>query len=116
MADPLIVEKLRAMAARSGRITVFDDAIFQDALDEILRLRGALEERVATRVGIIGEHRLQDVADILFVGRTIAKIEASSCNNIEFLFIDGGRVALHIECDAMGLPDVAACVDCAEIE
>jgi hypothetical protein len=51
----------------------------------------------------------------LFVGKTIIKMDATSRNNIEFLFTDGTKVALHIDCDSMGLPDVAACTHCVEI-
>jgi hypothetical protein len=51
----------------------------------------------------------------LFIGKTIKKMDAISCNNIEFLFTDGTKVALHIDCDNMGLPDVAACTHCVEI-
>jgi hypothetical protein len=52
----------------------------------------------------------------LFIGKTIEKIDAESCNNIEFLFTDGTKVALHIEVDMRGLPEVAACTHCVEIE
>lgn len=52
----------------------------------------------------------------LFVGKTIQKMDAFACNNIEFLFTDGSKVALHIDCDSMGLPDVAACTHCVEID
>jgi hypothetical protein len=51
----------------------------------------------------------------LFVGKTIQKIDASCCNNVQFLFTDGTSVALHIDCDHRGLPDVMACTHCAEI-
>lgn len=51
----------------------------------------------------------------LFIGKTIAKMDATCCNNVEFLFTDGSRVALHIEVEQSGLPFVAACTDCAEI-
>lgn len=56
-----------------------------------------------------------DKARHLFVGKTILKMEAECCNNIEFLFTDGTRVALHIDADNMGLPEVTACTHCAEI-
>lgn len=52
----------------------------------------------------------------LFVGKTIAKMDASCCNNIEFLFTDGTRVALHIDADSVGLPEVTSCTHCVEIE
>lgn len=51
----------------------------------------------------------------LFIGKTIAKMDASCVNNVEFLFTDGTRVALHIEVDNIGLPEVLACTHCAEI-
>jgi len=60
------------------------------------------------------ERPLSETTD-LFVGKTIAKMDASSCNNVEFLFTDGTRVALHIECDSMGLPDLLTCTHCVEI-
>ena len=56
-----------------------------------------------------------DEATDRFIGKTIAKIDASSCNNVELLFTDGSRVALHIDCDGMGLPEVTACTHCVEI-
>jgi hypothetical protein len=51
----------------------------------------------------------------LFIGKTIAKMDAGHCNNIEFLFTDGTRVALHVECDGTGLPEILTCTDCCEI-
>ncbi len=51
----------------------------------------------------------------LFIGKTIAKMDASSCNNVEFLFTDGTKVALHIDADHHGLPEVLACTHCTEI-
>jgi hypothetical protein len=60
------------------------------------------------------ETPLADSLD-LFLGKTIKKMDASACNNIVFLFTDGSKVALHIEMDAIGLPDVLACTHCAEI-
>lgn len=52
----------------------------------------------------------------LFLGKTIAKMDAHFCNQIEFLFTDGTKVALHIECGGLyGLPEVVACTHCAEI-
>lgn len=62
-----------------------------------------------------GERPLSETTD-LFVGKTIQKVDASADNNVEFLFTDGTRVALHIECDGMGLPSVMTCTHCAEIE
>ncbi len=52
----------------------------------------------------------------LFVGKTVQKVDARACNNVEFLFTDGTRVALHIDCDHHGLPVVLACTSCVEIE
>lgn len=51
----------------------------------------------------------------LFIGKTISKMDASCANNIEFLFTDGSKVALHIEVDNMGLPDITACTHCVEL-
>ena len=51
----------------------------------------------------------------LFIGKTIAKMDAGACNNIEFLFTDGTRCALHIDCDALGLPELETCDHCATI-
>lgn len=51
----------------------------------------------------------------LFIGKTIEKMDASMCNNVEFLFTDGTRVALHVECDSMGLPDIQTCTHCVQI-
>ena len=52
----------------------------------------------------------------LFVGKTIEKMDASCCNNIEFKFTDGSRVAVHIDCDYTGFPEVTACTHCVEIQ
>ncbi len=60
------------------------------------------------------ERPLSETTD-LFIGKTIAKMDARACNHVEFLFTDGSKVALHIECDGMGLPDVQTCTDCVEI-
>ena len=51
----------------------------------------------------------------LFLGKTIAKMDATCDNNVEFLFTDGTKVALHIECDGMGLPEILTCTHCVEI-
>ncbi len=52
----------------------------------------------------------------LFIGKTIVKMDTKYCNQIEFLFDDGTKVALHIEIDGpYGLPTVTACTHCAEI-
>ncbi len=51
----------------------------------------------------------------LFIGKTIEKMDARACNNVEFLFTDGTKVALHIDCDNTGLPNLAACTHCVEI-
>lgn len=47
------------------------------------------------------------------IGKTILEIDASSCNNVVFSFTDGTKVALHIDCDSMGLPTVDTCTECA---
>lgn len=60
------------------------------------------------------ERLLKDSTE-LFLGKTIAKIDAHACNNIEFLFTDGTRVALHIDCDSHYLPVVQTCTHCVEI-
>lgn len=55
-------------------------------------------------------------ATSLFLGKTITKMDTSCDNNIEFLFTDGTRVALHIDVDSQfGLPVVLVCTHCAEI-
>lgn len=51
----------------------------------------------------------------LFVGKTIERMTADACNQIEFLFTDGTRVALHIECNWRGLPEVMTCTHCATL-
>jgi hypothetical protein len=51
----------------------------------------------------------------LFIGKTIVKMDAASSNNVEFLFSDGSKVALHVECDSIGLPDILTCTHCCEI-
>lgn len=56
---------------------------------------------------------IEDASD-LFLGKTIKKMDASSCNQVEFLFTDGTKVALHIEVDQFSLPFVLACSHCAE--
>ncbi len=48
----------------------------------------------------------------LLVGKTIAEIDASACNNVVFSFTDGSKVALHIDCDQLGLPEVQTCTTC----
>jgi hypothetical protein len=53
----------------------------------------------------------------LLIGKTIAKMDTTSCNNIEFLFTDGTKVALHIEMDGMfSVPFVTTCTECCMIE
>ncbi|USN15187.1 hypothetical protein KIKIMORA_00400 [Brevundimonas phage vB_BpoS-Kikimora] len=47
-----------------------------------------------------------------FVGKTIEAIDASACNQVEFRFTDGTKVALHIEVGAFNLPYVMACDHC----
>ncbi len=56
---------------------------------------------------------IEDASD-LFLGKTIKKMDASSCNQVEFLFTDGTKVALHIELIQLSPPIVLACSDCAE--
>lgn len=51
----------------------------------------------------------------LFVGKTILRMDASCCNNVEFVFTDGTRVAIHADCDSNGLPDLLACTHCVEL-
>lgn len=51
----------------------------------------------------------------LFLGKTIEKMDASCCNNVQFLFTDGTRVALHIEVNHLGLPEPLTCVECCSI-
>ncbi len=48
----------------------------------------------------------------LFINKTIIKMDVSSCNNIEFLFSDNTKVALHIDCDNLNLPNIMACTHC----
>lgn len=48
-----------------------------------------------------------------FVGKTIAEVDATCVNNVVFTFTDGSKLALHIECDAIGLPEVQSCTSCA---
>ena len=55
-------------------------------------------------------------AKTLFVGKTIERMDARCCNNVQFLFTDGSRVALHIDCNGNGLPVVLACTECATIK
>lgn len=62
----------------------------------------------------IEEVKLKDAAS-LFIGKTIVKMDTSCCNNIEFLFSDGTKVAIHIDVDHLGLPELLACVHCCEI-
>lgn len=62
----------------------------------------------------MSERPLEDTLD-LFIGKTIQKMDASCCNKIEFLFTDETKVALHIDCDGMGLPSVDTCTSCVEI-
>jgi hypothetical protein len=52
----------------------------------------------------------------LFVGKTIEKMDARACNNVEFLFTDGSKVALHIDCNSSGFPVVVACTSCCDIK
>ncbi len=61
----------------------------------------------------MSERPLEDSLD-RFLGKTIARMDASCCNNVVFFFTDGSKVALHIDCDSRGLPDVQSCVHCAE--
>ncbi len=49
----------------------------------------------------------------MFVGKTIQAYDGSCANQIEFLFTDGTKAVLHIECDSSGLPDVLVCDHCA---
>lgn len=51
----------------------------------------------------------------LFVGKTIERMDAACCNNIEFKFTDGSKVAIHIDVDGHGLPEPLACTHCVEI-
>lgn len=51
----------------------------------------------------------------LFVGKTVAKMDASCVNNVEFLFTDGTKVAIHIEAGGHGIPEPFACTHCVEI-
>jgi hypothetical protein len=55
-------------------------------------------------------------AQSLFIGKTIEKMDARACNNIEFLFTDGTKVALHIDVNGFGLPVITACTHCVEIK
>lgn len=56
--------------------------------------------------------RLLSKTTDLFIGKTVASIDATTCNNVIFRFTDGSAVALHIECDGLGLPDVLTCTSC----
>lgn len=57
------------------------------------------------------EKPLSESVDRL-IGKTIAAVDASCVNNIVLRFTDGTRLALHIETDHMGLPDVQTCTSC----
>ena len=48
-----------------------------------------------------------------FIGKTIVRLDATCCNNLVFSFSDGSRVAIHIEVNNIGLPDLVSCTDCA---
>ena len=58
------------------------------------------------------ERPLEETTD-LFIGKTIAAIDAECCNNVIFSFTDGTKVALHIDCSSNGLPFVETCTTCA---
>jgi hypothetical protein len=54
-------------------------------------------------------------AQELFLGKT-KMMDTRACNNIEFLFTDGTKVALHIDVNGFGLPVITACTHCVEIK
>ena len=62
----------------------------------------------------MSELPLEETTD-LFIGKTIAAMDATCCNNVEFLFTDGTRVALHIECDGINYPELLTCTHCVTI-